>query len=94
MAKIRERFEAVSCYWETRAPHPDALWWQTTSGWHPGAQHVFDANWPSELDPEVDVNAYRPGIGQEITSVMSAHGRVVRLVHGVAVDDYPESIFG
>lgn len=55
LAKIRKRFKAITCYWETRVPHPDALWWQTSSGWHPGAQTVFDGNWPSELDVEVDL---------------------------------------
>jgi len=45
-------------------------------------------------DPQVDVNMHRPGIEQEITSVMAGRGYVTRLVTRMAVADYPDAFFG
>jgi hypothetical protein len=46
------------------------------------------------FDPRVDVNMHRPGIDQEITSVMAPRGRVIGLVTEIAVADYPDALFG
>ncbi len=62
-----------------------------------GIRHGGDALYVYEVDmedPQVDVNAHRPGSLGPITSVMSPRGRVVRVVAEVAVSAYPHAFLG
>ena len=45
-------------------------------------------------DPQVDVNAHRPGTDGEITSVISERGIVIRVVQAVPKAEYPGAFFG
>lgn len=45
------------------------------------------------LEPVVDVNVHRPGISQDITSVMSPRGRVVRLAQELSVAKYRNALW-
>lgn len=70
-----------------------ALDWAYRRGlrWGGDTLYVYEVDL---VDPEVDVNMHRPGVLEELTSVMSPEGTVVRLAHQLAVADYPHAVFG
>lgn len=71
----------------------DALDWAYRRGlrWGGDTLYVYEVDL---VDPEVDVNMHQPGTSEELTSVMSPRGTVVRCVQKVAIADYPHAIFG
>lgn len=71
----------------------DALDWAYRRGLRWGGRTLFVYE-VSLVDPEVDVNMHRPGAVEELTSVMSPEGTVVRLTRQVEVADYPYASFG
>lgn len=61
-----------------------------------GIRHGGDMLYVYEVEltePEVDVNMHQPGSGAPITSVMSACGRVIRVVDILDKADYPEAFW-
>ncbi len=71
----------------------DALDWAYRRGIRHGGDmlYVYEVEM---VDPQVDVNMHPPGSSEPVRSVMSSRGRVSRLVHEVAVADYPDAFFG
>lgn len=64
-----------------------ALRWAHTRGVRHGGDSLFVYE-VELIDPEVDVNAHRPGVEQPISSVMSPCGQVLRLAHSIPVSQY------
>lgn len=69
-----------------------ALDWAYRRGY--GRNKVLYAYEVDLLHPEVDVNMHPHGTDNEIVSVMSPVGRVIRIAREVAVDDFDRTPFG